>query len=1046
MRPDENASSPSVEGQQEAPQEALPTSAYAACLTPEPKEKGDAGIYAAMDAMHLSRALRGVTDSRLDLSQHPQFSAGSTTAAGGGVAGARANGAGGGRGNNNGHTVQLGVEPQSFRHGVSASVQSILSTAVVEAIQVAPGDADPSVDAARAAVQRGMEAGLRDTSATAVGLPQEVNALELVLPLVHEVKPQDPVSYEALQRLFALMEAATSTDASAGEEAGGTGVSALLLSRGVVDPARQPPPSTAAWEAQYNDLEARYPLPTAPPPEDDKGESRSDEDEEEDEEEEADREHNAALQERCATLHLPYTTYKQALRDVAAYEMRVFPLLCAYLSHNDTCCAPAAAAAVDSVHSATRHRACTNVKVLNLASNRLAAPAAPPGQEDGALVRQLAPLRALASMIDSNESLRYLNLRDNALGPRGVGIIAKALTKNIALTGIDLSANGLYGGGEDAGEVDEVEDPLYEEEDPVFGEPLEGLEALAEVLKKNKFLRFLRLSENGLHAGEDVAGLPPPEEEGEEEEEEHNDESDAGNPSGRARKFLSIAEAQERWQGVPLWSFLTPLHRYHRLRVLDLSKNFLGNAGAQMVAVAVAHNHSIEVLDLTDNAIGYSGLNHLARYLLAGPPLPSSSTAQQQWQKRQQLECALHTLILRQNPLSCVGGASEAMMGAEARRRRLTKKQQRQATAAVVNFAAGLQHHGRLRRLILASTYLGPAASAVVLRALTHVPTLEELDFSFNNACGEHTVGFDPVAVPYIAALLYPSPPTSSARPAALQRLCLDGNNLTPAGLAALLPAEPGTPLSQALRELTLSRNSLGDALEPLATILNSGLTRIDLSYNNITTMQALSNAFPCVAALEDLNLSHNRLGVQEGLLRDISTERQEEEVAQFFHCLAQMPSLAVVDLSYNDWRPAHIEQLAAIFADPNMARNLRKLDVRHTPHVPAAPLIALLQSVATRPTTEVFAVSVPVEETEAAAAEDANAEEGGWSYEAIVEAISTVVCGSGSLVDLDCGLRPGDAVKRDAEASQTADDQIAQIRERLLLNELMAASAQTSY
>jgi Leucine-rich repeat (LRR) protein len=1047
--------------QQQQEAQLQPTATYAACLTPEAKAKGDAGIYAAMDAMQLSRALHGATASRLDLPLHPTVGA----AAGGGVAGARANGAGGLGSNNSGsggggsNMVQLGMEPEVFRHGVGAAVQAIVSDAVVGATQSAAGDAPLTAGATKAAVQRGMEGGLCGTSATAVGVPDDVNALAQVLPLVQELKPRDVLNYDALQRLFALMEAAT---VAASVESPEAGVTTLLLSKGVVDPAKQPAPPSASWEAKYKELQSRYPLPSTKGREvnvDDDDDAAGSGDEEGEAESEGDGQHNVALQERCAALHIPYSTYKQALRDVASYEMRVFPLLCAYLSHNEACrerggavvSVPQQDGERRSAHSAACHRACANVKVLNIAGNRLGAPAVP-GDHDGdngsagggVPVRQLAPLRALAAMIDANESLRYLNLRDNALGPRGVGIVAKALTKNIALTGIDLSANLLNGAAVPGveGDVEEVEDPLYEEEDPVFGETLEGLDALAEVLKKNKFLRVLRLGDNGLHSGEDLTGPPPPEEEAEEveleEEVASNDGAsvvDSSSISGgdvragkapAARKGLSMAEAQEKWQGVPLWNLLTPLHRYHRLRVLDLSKNFLGNTGAQMVAVAVAHNHSIEVLDLTDNAIGYSGLSYLAQYLLVGPPSPPPSHG-----------CALHTLILRQNPLSCAGGAADAATGIDARRRRLTKRQQKQAAAAVASFAAGLRRHGRLRRLILANAYLGPAASAVVLRALAHVPTLEELDFSFNNACGEHSATFDPTAIPHMAALLFPA--SSPSHPASvLQRLCLDGNNLTSAGLAALQPAEPGTPLWPALRELTLSRNSLGDALEPIAALLASGLTRLDLSYNDISTMATLIHGVPLDCALEDLNVSHNKLGVQEGLLRDVPAAHQEAEVSEFFHCLAQLPNLAVVDLSYNDWRPAHIEQLRAFFADPGLAVGVRKLDVRHTPRVPAGPLMNLLQTVATRPAMEVFFASVPV----AMADEEGvmtHTGEGVWTFETAVAAIHAVVCASDSLVDVDCGLRLGDAAGCGGAATA---EQIEQIRERLLLNALMAATS----
>lgn len=1042
----------------EAPQqqqdEDVQFSAYAGYLTPESKQKGDLGIYAAMDAMQLSRALHGVAESRLDLSQHPQQSLFplAQAAAGGGVAGARANGAGKSSSSN---TVQLGIEPEVFRHGASAAVQSMLRTAVGAAVQAAPSDAASaaSVEEVRAAVLSAMEGGLCGTSATAVGLPDDVRTLQQVLPLVHEVKPREALNYDALLRLFAVMEGAADADA--------VGVTALLLAKGVVDPTREPAPSTAASEAKYLALQALYPLPSAAGGSaDDANHNDDDRDEEEEEEEgtDGDRQHNAALQERCAALRLPYHNYRQALRDVAAHEMRVFPLLCAYLSHNEACRERVAVRDVDNggaaratAHAELRHRACANVKVLNLASNRLAAPSVPAEADDGAApVRQLAPLRALAAMLDANESLRYVNLRDNALGPRGVGILAKALTRNIALTGVDLSANQLGGAPADSsnggdGGAEEVEDPLYEEEDPVFGETLEGLDALGELLKKNKFLRVLRLGENGLHAGEDLTGPPPADEENADEDEGADDgaasvDNEDGQSSRQQQqqqsKGLSIAAAQERWQGIPLWTLLTPLHRYHRLRVLDLSKNLLGNTGAHMVAVAVAHNRSIEVLDLTDNAIGFSGLRYLARYLLTGPPATSSAAAAAAPQPQQ--SNALHTLILRQNPLSCVGGSADAASGVDARRRRLTKRQQRQSARAIEGFAAALQRHGRLRSLVLANTYLGPAASAVVLRALAHVATLEELDFSFNNACGDHTATFDGAAVPYMAQLIFP--PVAST---ALQRLCLDGNNITSAGLAALQPAETDTPASSALRELTLSRNSLGDALAPLAGVIAAGLTRLDLSYNEITTMTELVGELSYwqqqqqqEEPLVDLNVSHNKLGMQESMPGDLPpADGQEAEVRLFFECLAQMPQLAVLDVSYNDWRPGHVAQLSALLAEPTNMVSLRKLDVRHTPRVMGGPLLELLRHAATRASLEVFLASVPVEESaDAAVTEDeANV---GVRYDAAVQAIHAAVTASASLVDVDCGLRTADA-----EAGQAKEEMVAQIRERLLLNALMAAA-----
>ncbi|GET86695.1 hypothetical protein, conserved [Leishmania tarentolae] len=985
-------------------------------INPESKEKGDAGIYAALDAMHLSRALRGVTSSRLDQQQLQQAAtARGATAAPEGDGDATQRGA-----------VRIGMEPASYRQGVLADVQAMYNAVVTEAVQKVSGDA------AAVAVERGV--GGSAVTATAVGLPDDVATLRSVLPLVHELKPRDPLNFDALQRLFVLMEEAV----GAAEGAGSDGITTLLLSNGVVDPARQPSPSTEAWEAKYRDVYARYPLPVTRLAASSAGSHNSDEDDD-DMQPEVDTQNNAELQGLCGKLGIVYETHANAVRDMAFYEMSVFPLLCAYLSRtNERTAGGRDAPTVAAV-------ACSQVKVLDLSYNNLGAPVVPTtpdedgGRGDAAPVRQLAPLRNLAAMLDANESLRYLNLRANALGPRGVGIIAKALTKNIALCGIDLSANMLNV----AVDTEEVEDPLYEPDDPVFGEPYEGLEALSEVLKKNKFLRVLRLAENGLHAGEDLAAPPPEEDGGDADDEALEEVADSGAATTRgapaSRPGLSFDDAQEQWQSIPLWTLLSPLYRYQRLRALDLSKNFLGNDGVHMLAVALSHNTSVEVLDLTDNAIGYAGLGHLARYVLrrsdvggaaSAPPVP---------------QCALHTLILRQNPLGCVGGAAEAASGVDARRRRLTKRQQKSALAAVQRFASALEGPRGLRRLVLANTYLGPTFSSILLRSLARAEALEELDFSYNHACGDYPSNFDGTAAHELAAVLYQ---LQRHDPPRLQRLCFDGNNLTAAGVAALIPPEAHVAFPQTLHKLTLSRNNLEDDLGSLSQLLVAGaatITHLDISYNNISTVASLLPGLTHATLLREINLSHNNLGLQEGLLRGIGPAQQEMEVAQLFQCLAQLPNLEVLDISDNDWRVAHVEQLSAFFSSTALATALRKLDVRNTPRVPTAQLMTLLQYVASRPTMEVFMATVVPDKSEEAdvAAVDANRTSAAWTLDAVLQVIHGVVANSGSLLEVDCSLLQSDAgvasSSDDAPASCAALDEA---RERLLLNALIKAAA----
>ncbi|CBZ24544.1 conserved hypothetical protein [Leishmania mexicana MHOM/GT/2001/U1103] len=987
-------------------------------ITPEPKEKGDAGIYAALDAMQLSRALHGVTSSRLDQQQLQQAAA---------VRGVSPT-PGGDGGATQSNAVRLGMEPASYRQGTLADVQAMYNAALLEAVQAVSGNA------AAEAVERGV--GGAALTATAVGLPDDVATLRSALPLVRELKPRDPLNFDALQRLFALMEEAVGA-AEAAEGVRDGGITALLLANGVVDPARQPSPSTEAWEAKYREVYARYPLPVTHAAASSAGSHNFDEDDD-DTQPEVDAQNNAELQELCEKLGITYEAHAKAVRDVAFYEMSVFPLLCAYLSRvNERTAGGRDAATVAAV-------ACSRVKVLDLSYNNIGAPVVPaaPGEEgdrgDVAPVRQLSPLRALAAMLDANESLRYLNLRANALGSRGVGIIAKALTKNIALCGIDLSANALNV----AADTEEVEDPLYEPEDPVFGEPYEGLEALAEVLKKNKFLRVLRLAENGLHAGEDLTA-PPPEEDGGEADEDAAEEADSGAAATAGaqapRLGLSFADAQEQWQSIPLWTLLSPLYRYQRLRALDLSKNLLGNDGVHMLAVALSHNTSVEILDLTDNAIGYAGLGHLARYVLGRSVAVGAASAAAAPQS------ALHTLILRQNPLACVGGAADAASGMDAHRRRLTKRQQRSALAAVQRFASALEGPRGLRRLVMANTYLGPTFSSILLRSLARAEALEELDFAYNHACGVYPSNFDGTAAQELAGLLYQ---LQRHDPPQLQRVCFDGNNLTAAGVAALIPPEAHVAFPQTLHKLTLSRNSLGDDLGSLGQLLAAGaatITHLDISYNNISAVASLLPGLATATSLRELNMSHNNLGLQEGLLRGITPAQQEMEVAQLFQGLAQLPNLEVLDISHNDWRAAHIEQLSAFFSNTALATSLRKLDVRNTPRVPTAQLMTLLQYVASRPTVEVFMATVVPDKSEEAdaAAAGANNTVAPWTFDSVLQVIHGVVINSGSLLEMDCGL-----LQSDAGAASSSDDTsvssavLDEARERLLLNVLMKAAA----
>ena len=87
-----------------------------------------------------------------------------------------------------------------------------------------------------------------------------------------------------------------------------------------------------------------------------------------------------------------------------------------------------------------------------------------------------------AALRDGAATLRSLLLYDNALGPRGGALLAKALRGNTSLTHLDLRLNQLCG-------VDSFGN----------GEPtLEAVRALAYALEANSTLRRLALEHNAL--------------------------------------------------------------------------------------------------------------------------------------------------------------------------------------------------------------------------------------------------------------------------------------------------------------------------------------------------------------------------------------------------------------------------------------------------------------------------------------------------------------------------------------------------------------------
>lgn len=754
-----------------------------------------------------------------------------------------------------------------------------------------------------------------------VGLPDSLDDIRHVIQLIKRIKPQEPLSYESYMRMIEMISFHRQH------------VSTLDLGEVLLSGA-QPESSSKILFEKIGEVKERYPLPVPV-------QKKEDLDSDEEAPEETDHHHNAELRALIEKLQLPYTDYTTAQSQLAKYEMDVFLLMCKYLETDD------------------------KIKVLLLDGNRIGSEST---KAEGTV--DLAHIRALARMIDENETIKILDLSRNKLGPNGIGIVSKALTKNISMVMVDLSDNGL-----NAEPLEETEDPLYEEEDPVFGEFYSGLEAISEVLKKNKFLRVLRLCHNGIHSGDDLTGDVP-----EEDFKEFDPEQDAYD-----------TEIRESWDGVPLWKLVSPFMKFHKLQALDLTGNRLGITGTRMLASALSENHSLRVLNLTDNNIGFRGLHYLAKLVISSP------------------NSMIHTYILRRNNLAG---------------KQTSRTQQKAALQAMEAFAAAVHGNQVIRRLILNDNHLGSQLSAALLQTIAHVQKLEELDFSNNDACGNHCSNFTPEVTRYIAAALYPVNPYH--RPA-LRRLRLSGNNIGPKGLEILFP-DRLVPIYM-LKELDLSRNDIGDAVGPLAHALSvSSICSLNLSYNGIFSLGALYPGIRNSRSLQELNVSHNYLGCQEQL--NCVPEVQVGVVSELFSTLASSTTLESINLSWNDFRQVHGVIFSSVFADRSSASALRYLDISNNPKISADEVAVMVRQIASRPGLEVFNGSISVKE---------------YEPHNMLEVLNEVVGSSDSLLDINLGLRVSCKLGEDEKESTTAGAQIGAMRLRLLLNALISTSRKQS-
>ncbi|KAH9599741.1 Leucine-rich repeat [Trypanosoma melophagium] len=859
--------------------------------THDSKVTGDEGLYAAIEAARLARALHGAT-----IRPHVRGNPGI-----------------------NPNSIPLAEPPKKW------VVPSLGECAEYEVMMAAVG---------------GDKAVMQYREQVAVAIPDDgyLEELRAVVSYIHHVKPHPVMNFDDVKRLIHLMDLP------------GANVTCLNFGDGAIMPHNHTDAIPATVMARIEDLKMRFPLPTPKPKK-----IVDDDDDEEEVEDDVDLNTNEELKVWCQSQQLEYTNYDDALRLRAAYELDTFRNICSFLMQDK------------------------KVRVVLLDHNQLGMP----NEEDHL---SLVPLRLLAKVIDANETIKVLDLSSNELGPHGFGIICKAMTKNISIVALDLANNQL---GMQVPELDE--DPDHTEEDPVFGETYNGLEAISEVLKKNKFLRSLRLAHNQIHSG--AEGEEPP----------------TVNPAEMDPEQDAATPDVESWQDLPLWRLVAPLREYHRLTALDLTGNELGPEGARMVATALADNHSLQVLNLTANNIGFRGLHYIAKLLL-----PSKHSV-------------LHTLILRRNELAG---------------KKTSRSQQKMALAAMEAVALALENNNRLRRLSVAGNYLGPILCSALLRTIGTASALEELDLESNDACGEVSAAHDTTALRFIAAALYGT--ALCGRRPSLAVLRLGSNNIQSAGMQVLFPFPASMPTS--LREVDLSRNNIYNDLDSVNHLLISSpiLHRLVLAFNGITAAPALLHGIAANTGLAELDLSHNKLGsLKEQYCSDPTA--QVTGVADLLQVLVKHPSLENIDLSYNEFHAIHGQLLAELCNENNTHQKLRRLDLSGNPEINQHDVEQMVRSLANKTGMEAFYISTPYPARASSSGairpvgQDAAAEsfEEGQQQESLLKVLWETVKQSPSLIDINCDLQKRIIPEED---SQTVEGElIGEMRRRLLLNTILA-------
>lgn len=294
----------------------------------------------------------------------------------------------------------------------------------------------------------------------------------------------------------------------------------------------------------------------------------------------------------------------------------------------------------------------------------------------------------LAQILDENEVILRLDISDNSLGMTNAGILCKGLTKNVKLVMINLSGNGLLKEGAEAAASGEENS-----DETVFGPLQPGLEALSEVLRKNKFLQQIVVRENDILA-----------------------------------EGVTCPLQEDMGKDTPLFKFIEPLKKYHRLTVLDLASNSLADGGVALVADTLRYNKSVTTLNLSDNGFTFEGLRALAPLLTAN---------------------VVKRLLLRKNSKLCLLDTHQAATTSAAKK--VGKKRLANSQACVKEFCLALTSNTSLVELDFNACKMGGMIVRDIAEALGgRSTTMERVDVS---GCNAGAVG-EEVSVPMLQSLL----------------------------------------------------------------------------------------------------------------------------------------------------------------------------------------------------------------------------------------------------------------------------------------------------